>query len=91
MNDSVEARHILVENEVRAETLHQKVLDGFDFGELAKSHSKCPSGQQGGSLGTFGRGVMVPEFEQVAFALPVGGMSLPFQTAFGWHIVQRTG
>jgi peptidyl-prolyl cis-trans isomerase C len=91
MSEQVEARHILIEDAVRAETLHQKILDGFDFAELARDHSKCPSGQQGGNLGTFGRGVMVPDFENVAFNLPVGSVSMPFQTPFGWHIVERTG
>jgi peptidyl-prolyl cis-trans isomerase C len=88
--DKVRARHILVEDAVRAETLHQKVLDGFDFGELAKLHSKCPSGQQGGDLGEFGRGQMVKPFEDAAFGLQVGGLSMPVQTQFGYHIVQRT-
>lgn len=90
MTEQVEARHILIEDPIRAETIHQKILDGFDFADLARDHSKCPSGQQGGNLGKFGRGVMVPDFENVTFNLPVGGLSMPFQTQFGYHIVQRT-
>ena len=88
--DKVRARHILVEDAVRAETLHQKILDGFDFAELAKTHSKCPSGQQGGDLGEFGRGQMVKPFEDAAFGLNVGEISQLVETQFGHHIVQRT-
>jgi peptidyl-prolyl cis-trans isomerase C len=88
--DRVRARHILVEDAVRAEILHQKVIDGFDFGELARDHSKCPSGKQGGDLGEFGRGQMVQPFEEATFSLPVGGLSQPVQTQFGYHIIQRT-
>lgn len=87
---TVSARHILVDDLVRAETIHQKIIDGFDFADLAKDHSKCPSSQQGGNLGEFGRGQMVQPFEEAAFNLPVGGLSHPVQTQFGYHVIQRT-
>ena len=88
---NIRARHILINDPVRAETVHQKVIDGFDFAELARDFSACPSRQNGGDLGEFGRGMMVREFEEAAYALPVGGLSQPVQTQFGWHIIQRTG
>ena len=88
--DRVRARHILINDKIRAETLHQKVLDGFDFGKLAEDHSSCPSRAQGGDLGEFGRGQMVKPFEDAAFGLEVGGLSQPVQTQFGYHIIQRT-
>jgi peptidyl-prolyl cis-trans isomerase C len=88
--DTVRARHILVDDLVRAETIHQKIIDGFDFSDLAKDHSKCPSKAQGGDLGDFGRGQMVQPFEEATFNLPVGGLSRPVQTQFGYHVIQRT-
>jgi parvulin-like peptidyl-prolyl isomerase len=60
------------------------------FVELAKQHSKCPSGQNGGNLGLFGRGMMVKPFEDTAFGLSVGQLSAPVQTQFGWHLIVRT-
>jgi peptidyl-prolyl cis-trans isomerase C len=88
--DTVRARHILINDKVRAETLHQKILDGFDFAKLAEDHSTCPSRAQGGDLGQFGRGQMVKPFEDAAFGLDIGGLSQPVQTQFGWHIIERT-
>ena len=66
------ARHILVQTEAECLDLKQQITDGADFGELAKTHSKCPSGAQGGALGTFGPGQMVREFDEVVFSAPVG-------------------
>ena len=60
------------------------------FAALAKKHSDCPSRQVGGDLGEFGRGVMVPAFENVAFALNVGEISAPVKTPFGYHLVMST-
>ena len=60
------------------------------FAEIARDVSECPSGAKGGDLGEFPRGVMVPEFEEAAFSLPVGVISEPVKTKFGWHIIKVT-
>ncbi len=71
--------------------LKTRLEEGADFGELARAHSDCPSGQSGGDLGSFGRGMMVPEFENAAFGLEVGGTSDVVETPFGYHLIHRTG
>ena len=86
----VRAKHILVQTLNEAMDLHTKITSGEDFSQLAKTFSKCPSGQNGGDLGLFGRGQMVKPFEDAAFNLDVGGLSTPVQTQFGYHLVQRT-
>ena len=63
--------------------------DGADFAELAKENSTGPSGPGGGSLGWFGKGAMVPAFEEAVIGLEDGGVSEPVQTQFGWHVVKR--
>ena len=68
-----------------------QIAEGADFAELARSHSDCPSGASGGDLGFFGRGQMVPEFEEAAFNMEVGQTSDVIETDFGYHLVQRTG
>ena len=68
---SATARHILVATEDQCNELKQQITEGADFAELAKSHSQCPSGRQGGDLGRFGPGQMVPEFDKVVFSAPV--------------------
>ena len=73
------------------EGLLTKTQNGEDFGDLAKQHSDCPSSASGGDLGFFGRGQMVPEFEQAAFNMEVGETSGVIETAFGYHLVHRTG
>lgn len=74
-----------------AEELRQRVLDGEDFAELAQEYSDdTGSGLNGGDLGWFARGAMVPEFEEAAFALAVGDISEPVESQFGWHIIQVT-
>ena len=70
--------------------LKGKIAAGEDFAALASEHSDCPSGQSGGSLGTFGRGQMVPEFETAAFGMDVGGLSDVVETDFGYHLITRT-
>lgn len=86
----VRASHLLVGTQKEAEECRQEILDGKTFSEVAKRVSKCPSGSQGGDLGYFTRGRMVPQFDKVAFELPVGELSDPVQTQFGWHILTVT-
>jgi len=87
----VRAKHILVDSLNTAVTLKEKIALGEDFSALAKIHSKCPSGANGGDLGMFQRGQMVKPFEDVAFGSDVGQVSGPVQTQFGYHLIQRTG
>ena len=83
------ARHILVPTEKEAVELKDQIANGADFGELAKQHSKCPSGRQGGSLGKFAKGAMVREFDEVIFSdLPIGQVSDPVKTQFGYHLIE---
>ncbi len=70
--------------------LREQILAGGSFEELAAEHSDCPSSQQGGSLGTFGRGQMVPEFEEAAFGMTVGDVSEIVETQFGYHVIKVT-
>ena len=86
----VRASHLLVDTEEEAKQLRQEIENGLDFADAAKRASKCPSGKSGGDLGYFGRGRMVKEFDQVAFSLPVGQLSEPIQTQFGWHLLVVT-
>ena len=65
------------------------VSGGADFAEEAKKNSDCPSGQEGGSLGWFGRGMMVPEFDKVAFEMKKGEVSGVVSTQFGYHIIYK--
>jgi peptidyl-prolyl cis-trans isomerase C len=81
------AAHILVETEDEAKALVEELNNGADFAELAREHSTGPSGPNGGALGWFGPGMMVPEFEAAAVALEPGAYSDPVQTQFGWHVV----
>ena len=71
--------------------LSTQLADGADFAGLAKAHSDCPSSRSGGDLGIFGKGQMVPRFEQEAFGLEVGATRGVIETDFGFHIIQRTG
>ena len=87
---TVSANHILVQTLAEAQSLLSQINTGSLFEELALQHSKCPSGNNGGSLGTFGRGQMVKPFEDAAFALEVGQISAPIQTQFGYHLIKRT-
>ena len=84
------ARHILVDDEKLCNDLIEQINNGTDFGELAKKHSKCPSGQQGGDLGEFGPGAMVPEFDKVVFSAEIGKVQGPVKTNFGYHLIEIT-
>lgn len=86
----VKASHILVDTKKEAEAVREEILAGKGFDQAAKEYSKCPSKHQGGDLGYFERGMMVPEFEKAAFALPVGEISEPVKTEFGWHLIMVT-
>ena len=86
--ETVTASHILVETEDEANAIIEQLNDEADFAELAREKSTGPSGPNGGSLGSFGRGQMVPGFEAAAFEMPVGSYSAtPVQTQFGWHVI----
>ena len=84
------ARHILVSTLEACEDLKSKIEAGADFADLAKEHSGCPSGKQGGNLGEFGPGEMVPEFDEVVFSADVGQVQGPVKTQFGYHLVEVT-
>jgi len=86
----VRASHILVPSLNEAITLKAKIDLGESFGELARAHSKCPSAQNSGDLGEFGPGQMVKPFEDATFNTPVGQVSQPVQTQFGYHLIHRT-
>ena len=105
MPDTIRASHILLmytgsmrstasRSQDEAESLINQIKseldDGGNFAELARTHSDCPSGSEGGDLGVFGQGMMVPEFEQVAFDLNVGDVSDVVDTPFGYHIIRRS-
>ena len=90
--EQVTASHILVETEAEAEAVIAALQDGGDFAELAREKSTGPSGPNGGTLGKFGRGQMVPAFETAAFNLTIGSYSdTPVQTQFGWHVIKVDG
>jgi len=85
----VSAQHILVEHEHEAQDLLTKIEQGVEFEQLARDFSNCPSGKDGGNLGSFGKGMMVKSFEDAAFALEVGKVSPPVKTQFGYHLIKR--
>jgi peptidyl-prolyl cis-trans isomerase C len=86
--EEVRARHILVETEEEAKTILEQLKAGADFATLAKEKSKDPGGADGGDLGFFAKGQMVPEFSEVAFKMFEGQLSNPVKTQFGWHIIR---
>jgi peptidyl-prolyl cis-trans isomerase C len=81
------ASHILLETAEEAQAVIEALAEGADFGELAQERSLGPSGPNGGQLGWFTAGMMVPVFEEAVFALQVGEVSAPVETEFGWHVV----
>ncbi len=87
---SAKARHILVSTEAQCVELKAKIEAGADFADVAKQHSSCPSSRQGGDLGEFGPGMMVPEFDKVVFSAEVGKVQGPVKTQFGYHLLEVT-
>lgn len=85
------ARHILVDSEAKCEELKQQIEGGTDFGAVAAEHSSCPSSKQGGVLGEFGPGQMVPEFDKVVFSGELNQVHGPVKTQFGYHLIEITG
>jgi peptidyl-prolyl cis-trans isomerase C len=106
MSGQIQASHILLmydgslrstatrsqdEAKQKIEQIKADIDGGVEFADAARQHSDCPSSSQGGDLGSFGRGMMVPEFEEAAFGLDVGATSGIVETDFGYHLIQRTG
>ena len=87
---SASARHILVDTEEKCLELKTEIEGGADFAEVARQHSSCPSGRQGGELGTFGPGQMVKEFDEVVFSSELNTVLGPVQTQFGYHLLEVT-
>jgi len=88
-NEEVHARHILLEHESEVKEVIAELQGGADFAELAETRSTGPSASVGGDLGFFGRGEMVPEFSNAAFAMETGAISeTPVKTQFGWHVIK---
>lgn len=86
--ETVNASHILVDTEEKANEILKDIKDGkVTFADAAKEHSSCPSSQNGGSLGEFGRGQMVPEFDQAVFSMEAGEIAGPVKTQFGYHLI----
>ncbi|MDD4975113.1 MAG: peptidylprolyl isomerase [Bacteriovorax sp.] len=85
----ISAKHILVNHEHIALDLQKKLLEGVPFEELARDFSECPSSKDGGNLGEFGKGMMVPSFEKAAFQLMPGEVSGIVRTQFGFHLIKR--
>ena len=86
----MKASHILVDTLEQAQSILAEA-SALNFGQLAMQHSKCPSKARGGDLGEFGPGMMVKPFEDATVATPVGQISQPVQTQFGFHLIHRTG
>jgi len=84
------ARHILVDSEEKCNELKAEIDGGTPFEEVAKNNSTCPSSAQGGDLGEFGPGQMVPEFDKAVFSGDVGVLYGPIKTQFGYHLLEVT-
>lgn len=89
--ESVSASHILVDSEEKAQELLAKINAGeISFEDAARAESSCPSSENGGSLGEFTRGQMVPEFDEAAFSMEAGEIKGPVKTQFGFHLIKVT-
>jgi peptidyl-prolyl cis-trans isomerase C len=84
------ARHILVADETACNDLKTRIEGGEDFAQVARKHSTCPSGQEGGDLGEFSPGMMVKEFDTVVFSADLGKVHGPVKTQFGYHLIEIT-
>ncbi len=84
---TVSARHILVATEEEANKVREEINNGLSFADAAMKYSSCPSKEQGGNLGEFSKGMMVPEFEKASFEAEVGVISEPVKTQFGYHLI----
>ncbi|WP_028304449.1 peptidylprolyl isomerase [Oceanospirillum maris] len=84
------ARHILVADEPQCLELKQKIESGDDFAVVAREHSLCPSGAEGGDLGSFRPGEMVPEFDTAVFSGDLNTVLGPVKTQFGYHLLEVT-
>ncbi len=82
------ARHILVKSRGEAEAIKKKLDQGQPFEQLARKHSTCPSKKQGGSLGEFRQGEMVPAFDKVVFKAALKQVHGPIKTQFGFHLIE---
>lgn len=86
--EKVTASHILVPTVEQANDIIKEINGGISFADAAQKYSSCPSKSAGGNLGEFGRGQMVPEFENAVFAMEIGQISEPVKTQFGYHIIK---
>ena len=85
---TVSAKHILVDNEELCNEIKNRIEnEGLSFEDAAKEYSTCPSKEQGGNLGEFSKGMMVPEFEKASFDAEIGAISEPVKTQFGYHLI----
>ena len=85
------ASHILVKDSQSAQKIWERVKRGESFESLARQYSTCPSKSQGGDLGWFGEGKMVPQFENAVRKMTLRSVSKPVKTQFGYHIIKKTG
>ncbi|NLC03877.1 MAG: peptidylprolyl isomerase [Tissierellia bacterium] len=86
--EMLNASHILVDSEEKANDIVEEIKNGLSFEDAAMKYSSCPSKEQGGNLGEFGKGQMVPEFENAAFDMDEGEISGPVKSQFGYHIIK---
>lgn len=87
--ETVSASHILVDSEEKANEIKARIESGeIEFGDAAREYSSCPSKAEGGSLGEFGHGQMVPEFDTACFEMQVGELRGPVKTQFGYHLIR---
>jgi len=87
-DEKVSAKHILVDDEEKSKEIKEELDNGLVFSDAAAKYSSCPSSKKGGRLGEFGKGQMVPEFEEVVFDMEEGEVSDTIKTQFGYHIIQ---